>query len=64
VKREMKAITKTQTQAILEIKNIGKRTGTIDLSITNRTEEMEEKNLRCRRYNRRNQYICQRKYKI
>jgi hypothetical protein len=34
---------KTQTKGILVMKNLEKRTGTIDTSITNRTQEMEER---------------------
>jgi hypothetical protein len=36
LKMEIEAIKKTQTEAILEMENIGKRTGTTDISITNR----------------------------
>jgi hypothetical protein len=34
---------KTQTDTILEIGNLRKRTGTTDVSITNRIQEMEER---------------------
>lgn len=36
LKREIEEIKKTQTEAVLEMKNLGKRTGTTDASITNR----------------------------
>ena len=39
----MEAIKKTQTGAILAMENLGKRTGTTDISTTNRIQEMEEK---------------------
>jgi len=42
LKREMKAIKKTQTEMMLEMGNLGKRTGTTDISITNRIQEMGE----------------------
>jgi hypothetical protein len=34
--REIEAIKKTQTEAILRLENLGKRVGTMDISITNR----------------------------
>ena len=40
---EIEAIKKTQTQAILEMENLGKRIGTTDTSITNRIRDMEER---------------------
>ena len=43
LKREMEAIKKTQIETILEMENLGKRTGTTDVSITNRIQEMEER---------------------
>ena len=39
---EIESIKKTQTEGILEMKNLGKRTGTTDASITNRIQETEE----------------------
>ena len=47
---EIEAIKKTQTEGILEMKNLGKRTETTDASITKRMQEMEE-NIWYRRYN-------------
>ena len=35
LKIEIEAMKKTQTEGILEIKNLGKRTGNTDISITN-----------------------------
>jgi hypothetical protein len=37
----------------MEANNLGKRSGAKDTSITNRIQEVEEKNLRHRRYHRR-----------
>jgi hypothetical protein len=37
----------------LETDKLGKRSGAIDASITNRIQEIEEKNLRSRRYYRK-----------
>jgi hypothetical protein len=43
LKMEMEAIKKTQTEGILEIENVGQRTGTTDTRITNGVQEMEER---------------------
>jgi chromosome segregation ATPase len=43
LKREVDTIKKTQSEATLEIENQGKKSGTIDASITNRIQEMEER---------------------
>jgi cysteinyl-tRNA synthetase len=59
LKIEMEAIKNTQTEAILEMDNLGKRTGTIEARITNRMQEMEE-NLNVKDMIR-NQFIRQRK---
>jgi hypothetical protein len=40
---EIEAIKKTQIEEILGLGNLGKRTGTTDVSITNRTKGMEER---------------------
>ena len=40
---EKEAIKKTQRIATLEIKCLGKRSGAIDASITNRIQDIEEK---------------------
>jgi hypothetical protein len=40
-KREVNTIKKTQSEATLEIENIGKKSGTIDACISNRIQEME-----------------------
>jgi hypothetical protein len=42
LKIEIETIRETQTVGILEMENLGKRTGTTDASITNRIQEMEE----------------------
>jgi hypothetical protein len=39
---EIEAIKKAQLEGILEMENLEKRTGTADVSITNRIQEMEE----------------------
>jgi hypothetical protein len=43
LKREVDTIKKTQTEASLEIENLGKISGTIDASINNRIQEIEER---------------------
>jgi chromosome segregation ATPase len=43
IKREVDTIKKTQNEATLEIETIGKKSGTIDTSISNRTQEVEER---------------------
>jgi hypothetical protein len=42
LKREVDTIKKSQSEATLEIKNLGKKSGTTDVSISNRIQEMEE----------------------
>jgi phage-related protein len=42
IKREVDTIKKTQSEATLEIETLGKKSGTIDESISNRIQEMEE----------------------
>jgi hypothetical protein len=39
----MEALKKTKTEGILEMQNLGKRTGTKDAKITKRIQETEEK---------------------
>ena len=43
LKREVDTIKKTQSEATLEIENLGKKSGTIDVSTSNRIQEMEER---------------------
>ena len=43
LKREVDTIKKTQSKATLEIETLGKEPGTIDVSISNRIQEMEER---------------------
>ena len=43
LKREVDTIKKTQSEAMLETETLGKKSGTIDASISNRIQEMEEK---------------------
>ena len=43
LKREVDTIKKTQSEAMLEIETLGKKSGIIDTSISNRIQEMEER---------------------
>jgi chromosome segregation ATPase len=43
LKREVDTIKKTQREATLEIEYLGNKSGTIDASISNRIQEMEER---------------------
>jgi uncharacterized coiled-coil DUF342 family protein len=43
LKREVDAIKKTQSEAKMEIETLGKKSGAIDSSISNRKQEMEER---------------------
>jgi septal ring factor EnvC (AmiA/AmiB activator) len=43
LKREVDTIKKTQSEATLDIETLGKKSGTIDGIISNRTQEMEER---------------------
>ena len=43
LKVQIEAKKKTQTEGILEMENLGKRTGFTNTSITNRIQEMEER---------------------
>ena len=43
LKVEVETIKKTQMEANLEMENLGKRSGITDVSITNRTQEIEER---------------------
>ena len=43
LKREVETITKTQSDVTLGIETLGKKSGTIDVSISNRIQEMEER---------------------
>ena len=43
LKREVDTIKKTQSEATLEIETLGKKSRTIDTSISNRIQEMEER---------------------
>jgi hypothetical protein len=43
LKMEVKTMKKTQREATLEIETLGKKSGTIDVSIRNRIQEMEER---------------------
>jgi uncharacterized coiled-coil protein SlyX len=43
LKMEVETIKKSQRETTLEMENIGKKSGAIDASITNRIQEMEER---------------------
>jgi predicted RNase H-like nuclease (RuvC/YqgF family) len=43
LKREIETIEKTQRETILEIENLGKKSGNIDKCISNRIQDMEER---------------------
>ena len=43
LKREVDTIKKTHREAMLEIETLGKKSGTIDASISNRIQEMQER---------------------
>jgi chromosome segregation ATPase len=43
LEREVSTIKKTQSEGTLQIETLGKKSGTIDASICNRIEEMEER---------------------
>jgi predicted nucleic acid-binding Zn-ribbon protein len=43
LKMEVETIKKTQREKSLEIETLGKKSGTIDASISNRIQEMEER---------------------
>ena len=43
LKMEVETIKKTQRETTLEIETLGKKSGTIDVSISNRIKKMEEK---------------------
>jgi hypothetical protein len=52
LKMELETIKKSQRETTLELENLGKRSGVVDASITNRIQEIEE-SLWCRRYHRK-----------
>jgi predicted nucleic acid-binding Zn-ribbon protein len=43
LKREVDTIKKTQSEVTLDIETLGKKSGKIDVSISNRIQEMEER---------------------
>jgi predicted nucleic acid-binding Zn-ribbon protein len=43
LKLEIETIKKSQRETALELENLGKRSGVIDASITNRIQEIEER---------------------
>jgi hypothetical protein len=53
LKMEIVTIKKSQRKTTLETESLEKRSGVLNASITNRIQEIEEKNLRCRRYHRK-----------
>jgi hypothetical protein len=62
LKREVDTIKKTQSEATLEIETLGKKSGTIEASTSNRVQG--KKILRCRRFHREHQHNNQRKWKM
>jgi histone acetyltransferase (RNA polymerase elongator complex component) len=63
LKMEVETIKKSQRETTLKIEILGKKSGTIDASISNRIQEMEE-SLKCRRFHKENGHNNQRKYKM
>jgi hypothetical protein len=53
LKLEIETIKKSQREIILEMENLGKRSGIIDASITIRIQKYRRENLRCRRYHKK-----------
>ena len=47
----IETIKKSQRETTLEIENLGKKSGTIDVSINNKVQDRQ--NLRCRRFHRK-----------
>jgi predicted nucleic acid-binding Zn-ribbon protein len=43
LKREVETIKKTQSEKTLGIETLGKKSGTIDMSISNKIQEIEER---------------------
>nr|WP_300838225.1 RBD-like domain-containing protein [uncultured Bilophila sp.] len=43
LKMEVETVKKTQRETTLEVETLGKKSGTIDVSISNRIQEMEER---------------------
>ena len=43
LKREVDTTKKTQSEATMEIETLGKKSGTIDVSMSNRIQEIEER---------------------
>jgi predicted nucleic acid-binding Zn-ribbon protein len=43
LRRKMETIEKTQSEAKLEVQTLGKKSGAIDASISNRIQEMEDR---------------------
>ena len=43
IRREVDTIKKTRSEAMLEIENLGKKSRTIDASISHRIQDMEER---------------------
>jgi hypothetical protein len=55
LKMEVETIKKTQSETTLEIEILGKKSGTIDSSISNRMQEIRE-NLRCRQFHQKHRH--------
>jgi hypothetical protein len=63
LKVAVETIKKTQMEANIETENLGKRSGIIDESINNNSRN-RRRNLRYRRYHRRDSHDCQIKVKM
>ena len=64
LKSEAETTKKSQRETILEIENLGKKSGAIDANINNRILRDRRKNLRCQRYHRNHEINSQRKCKM
>jgi hypothetical protein len=57
---KVETMKKTQSETTLEIEILGKKSGSIDVNISNRIQKMKE-NLRCRKFHREHGHNNQRK---
>ena len=64
LKMEVETIKKSQRETTREIDIFGKKSRTINATISNRTQQLEEKILRCQELHRKHGYSSQRTYKM
>ena len=64
LKMEIETIKKSQKDPILELENLGKRSGVRDASITKQNTRDRRENLRCRKFHREHGHNNQRKCKM